>query len=177
MSAARLAAETAFSVSRQPSSEPPPTITVRRSRGFSTEVANAEAAPGAEQAALASKGPRIFRLGSSTAAAAKTADVESAPVVAGSQFTEAEEIPAIRRKRRVAAHQRPGPVVQIFKAPADDRGDDDHRRDAAAVGDGVTHAQLAFLAEMLADVQSVLDDIQRARAFRVLDTDSVHPLV
>jgi hypothetical protein len=178
MSAARLAAETAFSVSRNSSPEQLPTITVRRSRGFGGAAANAETVPDAEHAALAAsanKGPRIFRLGPSTPQLTDAPAIEPAVApAAGSSFTEAEEIPAIRRKRRVAAVQRPGPVVQIFKAAVDDRAEDG--RDTTGVhGETVTRAQVAVLAEMLASVQSILEDVQRARAFRVLDPDAGPP--
>lgn len=178
MSAARLAAETAFSVSRQPSPQQLPTIIVRRSRGFGAEATNVAAPRDAEQAAMAAganKGPRIFRLGPSAPPAADTGAAEAGPAfAAASQFTEAEAIPASRRKRRVAADQRPGPVVQIFKALVEDRSED---RSAGADNTPVQHhavtrAQLATLAEMLAGVQSVLDDIRRARAFRVLDSEA-----
>lgn len=75
----------------------------------------------------------------------------------------------MRRKRRVAAEQRPGPVVQVFKAAVDERGGD--AAEATAVqGEHMTAVQLSTLAQLLAGIQPLLEDIRRARAFRLVDS-------
>ena len=171
MSAARLAAETAFSDSRPPPAEQPPTITVRRSRGFGADIAGAETvfpADGTAAPPSATKGPRIFRLGPTASQAAdSTAEPGQVPA-AGSRPPEVAEAPTSRRRRRVADNQKPGPVVQLFKA-AIAPGEGTH---AALVADAVTREQVAALAEMLARVQPILEDIRRAQAFRLFDSGS-----
>lgn len=173
MSAARLAAETAFSDSRQRPALPPPTITVRRSRGLGADWAGAEAviaADGTAAPAIASKGPRVFRLVAATPQVADAVAAEPGEAPASSLAPlEAAEVSPSRRKRRVADKHKPGPVVQLFKAAI---APDDHADAASLVAGGVTREQVAALAAMLDSIRPILEDIRRARTFRVADSGS-----
>ena len=77
-----------------------------------------------------------------------------------------------RRNRRSPRAQRPGPVVQIFKATTNPAAAIDAQ--ALVTKDTLTFTQLATLQAMLAGVQSLLEEARSAIAFRVLETDQPH---
>ena len=163
-SPARLAAEAAFSISSPSSEGPAPTVTVRRSKvlepvspgeGADLAVA-AEAAVEAGTSAESGKGPRVFRLPQPS-----QEPIDPAPAGPstdeGRASSASQQVAHQRKKKRAAADQRPGPVVHIFGAPA---------VAAAHPGAELTHQQLVALATLLASVQPILDDIERAQALR-----------
>ena len=162
MSAARQAAEAAFQVARPSATDDTPTVTVRRSRGSAPGRAGAEAEPLVEAAGLANgpgKRPRVFLL-----EPVEGLTLDSA-TVAGDPTPATQSVP-LRRARRTSSVQRPGPVVQVFKAVADKVASTG--APLATHTDVPTFAQLRALARMLAGVQSILEEAQRASAFRVL---------
>lgn len=116
MSAARLAAEAAFAAPAQP--EPPPQapaqVTLRRSRlagGLDEAAGGGVASPSGMPPEAA--GPRVFRVVAAPSAFALA--LAPRALLDGSAAP-----PAVPRKRRVRAEQRPSPVVvvQVATAPA-----------------------------------------------------------
>lgn len=158
MSAARLAAEQAFSPPPPhgtPTSEP--LVVVKRAR-LRVPVLPAQAAQeaGAPEGGAEAKGPRIFRVESQAGVqAADAADATAASTLP----LPAAGVPATsRRQRASAAQRRPGPVLQVFQAPA---------QPPAATHGG----ESADLRQALAEVEAVFDAIRRARAFQLRDVE------
>ena len=177
MSAARLAAEAAFGGTRPQATGQAPSVTVRRARGVETGSAGvaAEAAVQQEQAGMTTgRDRRVFRLVSSTELGARQlvepgrVSAGAAPPAAVATFVSSTEASTSRRNRRGPTAQRPGPVVQIFKASTDSAVAVDG---AAAMRSTPTFRELAALQEALAGVQSLLEQAQGARAFSVFEGD------
>lgn len=149
MSAARQAAEAAFaSAPGEPTSAREAAVTVRTAR----LVRRAEAPPLAANdtsAAVqaASRAPRVFRIEGAEAQSSTASSRDDRPA--------AEAAP---RSRRVASDRRPGPVLHVVPAvpPSTDPAN-------------MTVAQLKAVIAELALVEPVLELIQRAQAFRVID--------
>jgi hypothetical protein len=174
MSAARLVAEAAFS---KPQSVPlpadEPRITLRRTRvsakrEFTPAFRFADALPGKAD----HKSPRIFRIAASSGIDPRDADVPakaSTKTIAKADTTvlspafAQEALPPSRRKE-AAANRRPGPVLQVFIAPA--------QQNAVTPSPEMLHescpsTQLAVLVEKLARIDALLDEINRAQDFQV----------
>jgi hypothetical protein len=174
MSAARMAAEAAFSgplFVAEPALLPPAHVTVRKARSAALVSADAAVAIRADDAALSStattKGPRVFRVDAGPAPVGLGADMpwpHPAAIAATTAITRAKTDshdgavrPAKVQVRRAAADKRPGPVLHlVHKLPT--------RHDAPPQPLPVNE-----LVRQLARVEPVLADIRRAQAFRFLD--------
>ena len=156
--AARLAAESAFVAAPALAQQLVPLVTVRGRRISPrlTSGAATECEALAESTSNTNK-PRVFLLPSATSGA----EEESASSLAtGQEIAVARRVEASPRRRRVASDQRPGPVVQVYEAPA------------CAIGVGKdellpTFHQLAVLSKMLAEIDLLLKAIRQAQEFRI----------
>jgi hypothetical protein len=177
MSAARLAAEAAFEVAHRQAAVEMPSVTVRRVRGvrLGSDSASAQwAVPQAQSDTATSRDPRVFRLVPGAGPGREPVEpgrvvAESSALVAVAPAGQGNQGSNGRRKRRSSTAQRPGPVVQVFKAPTDSAVAVD--RTVVVMPGAPTFIQLAALQEMLAGLQSLLEQAQQAREFRILETD------
>ncbi len=166
MSAARLAAELAFSLPPQPASaDSGPIVVVRRAKGITRDEAVAAPVPtAAEDADARHKGPRIFRVASASGLAAD-GEAHAQALHAGDD----QDLPHARRRRLLAADRRPGPLLQVYQAPHQPQFDVDAGADAQSEG---SPRLLEALARQLAGIEPVFDDIRRAQAFRFREDGS-----
>ena len=163
------AAQAAFAAPHQPRpSELAPLVVVKRSR-----VAGAIEGPRPVVALPSSdapiddkdnKGPRVFRV---EAAAAEPVLTPPAPP----QEQPAEAAP-LRRRRRVADHMKPGPVVLAFQAPPAASAPPPRQArepaDLAGPWQGLSAVEARTLRTLLARLEPVLEDIRRAQSLQFL---------
>lgn len=159
-SAARLAAEAAFSQSPSLLSPPPnePLVIVRRAKAIAALVPCAMPAlaahPGTD---VDRKQPRVFRVMPAQDGRAEWSEQSADSVLPDASVT-------LNRRQRNAARKKPGPVLRLYQSPVAQQTEAPAAAPASAQLDAPDR-----LAEQLALVDVVLASIGRAQSFRLQD--------
>jgi hypothetical protein len=161
-SSAWLLAEGAFAVTQRPPPAATAVVTVRKSRVQVPPSASARLQDGAPERPSEPpserpsdhKGSRVFRTGHASAEADATLEARASDPKAADRPSPLRK--PVARKRRLAADRRPGPVLHIVTVPV--------RQPVPPI-----EGQIAALRDLLSELDPILDDIRRARRFRILD--------
>jgi hypothetical protein len=146
-------------------------VIVRRPRWQTgKELAAAQQAPDAPSDVVDHKSPRTFRIAAAPGirpaeldeSARARGDVEAFVLGSG----QPPEVLRLSRRKRATAEQRPGPVFQVFQAPAQTSA---AAQAVEATPPGRLGAQVRVLTEKLAALDAVFDEIRRAQALHVQD--------
>jgi hypothetical protein len=170
-STAWLAAQAAFSAP-QPVQAQPAVVVVHKSKpaamGWGADQTDAaDAADAASSASAAAGAPEYLERPARVFLVAPAPAGDSAAAPLQDRAPAAEKAPpavALRPRRRLHADKRPGPVLHITQ-PTPERA----ARDVSAAPRGPTIGeQIASLQAMVAEVNTVLEHIQRARGLQFL---------
>lgn len=169
-SSAWLLAEGAFAMPHRPAAVAAALVTVRKSRV--PFLSTPPPAPLNEGASATSpqegKGARVFRIETATG------EVDADPQPQSPSPPAAEGpgpmFPMSSLKKRISVDKRPGPVLRIVVPPIEPAAELDQIHLASS---GMSKAELTALVRMLAELDPILDGIQRARMFQFIDEPEV----